>query len=141
MLLLNCSCVFSSINWFVSLLPSHIVFMVPMLHNSGSNCSATQSLLMMPALSPSMKISMQYTAEQGIGATLVLEYFYFLYRQPMKQTIGRHVLDLAAKEYQTSGTQASVCKLIGKAFHEHDADRDLLCPILWRLQKRIRSGS
>ncbi|KAI6022615.1 hypothetical protein EDC04DRAFT_3092751 [Pisolithus marmoratus] len=89
----------------------------------------------MPTMANSMQYSLQYTAEQGTGTILVLEYLYFL----LQGKDGKHDvqvdLDLAVGEYQTSGTRESVLKLINEAFQEHGKNMELLCPILVQVAK------
>ncbi|KAI6035734.1 hypothetical protein EDC04DRAFT_2193876 [Pisolithus marmoratus] len=65
--------------WFASLLSLLTCLLCsPCIINQVPDIQQSLYHLRMPTLSYSMKYSMQYTAEHGIGAILVLEYLYFL---------------------------------------------------------------
>ncbi|KAI6038359.1 hypothetical protein EDC04DRAFT_1995361 [Pisolithus marmoratus] len=130
-LLLNSVCAFASSNWFVSLLPfPHCLLCSPCyIIQVPYMVQSFMTPLTMPALSPSIQYSMQYTAEQGI------EYMYFLLQATDGKQDWQAYLDVAAEEYENSGTRASVCKLIKAAFQEHDANLDILCPIFVQVAK------
>ncbi|KAI6014634.1 hypothetical protein EDC04DRAFT_2608985 [Pisolithus marmoratus] len=91
-----------------------------------SNIQESMYTLEMPPLSDSVLYSMQYTAEQGIGTVLVLEYLYFLLQA---------ALDFAIAAYQTSGIRESVCKLINEAIQHHGNDMENLSPIFVQIAK------
>ncbi|KAI6004570.1 hypothetical protein EDC04DRAFT_1015076 [Pisolithus marmoratus] len=124
------------ISWFVSLLsastplswsPCYII-QIP-------NIQQSLYTLRMPTLSNSKEYSLQYTAEQGIGAILILEYLYFVLQVKDQRNDFQVALDLAVHVYQTSGTRDSVCKLINEAFQQHGEDVEILCPILLQVAK------
>ncbi|KAI6002678.1 hypothetical protein EDC04DRAFT_1039011 [Pisolithus marmoratus] len=100
-----------------------------------SNIQQSMYTLEMPPLSDSVLYSMQYTAEQGIGTTLVLEYLYFLLQGKDGQIDVQAVLDLAVAAYQTSGIRESVCKLINEAIQQHGNDMENLSPIFVQIAK------
>ncbi|KAI6041132.1 hypothetical protein EDC04DRAFT_1330346 [Pisolithus marmoratus] len=76
--------------------------------------AASFRLLRMPTLSNSKPYSLKYTAEQGIGVILVLEYLYFCCRQKLDKMTCR----------------SSVSKLVTKAVQEYGENVEILCPIL-----------
>ncbi|KAI6013898.1 hypothetical protein EDC04DRAFT_680293 [Pisolithus marmoratus] len=125
-----------SSNWFVSLLSaSTCLLWSPCNANQVPDIQQPLYHLRMPTLSNSMQHSLQFTAEHGIGAILVLEYFYFLVQDKDARNDLQAALDLSVAEYQTSGTRESVCKHINEAFQAHGENVDILCPILLQVAK------
>lgn len=100
------------------------VFQVPhLLHES--------ALVSIPILSSSLKTSMAFIVEHGIGSILVFEYFYFLLQVNQENQAGvKKCMSLAVKEYQMSGVQATVIDLIASALQTHGENVEILCPIL-----------
>ncbi|KAI5980438.1 hypothetical protein EDC04DRAFT_79275 [Pisolithus marmoratus] len=123
-------------SWFASLLSlSTCLLCSPCIINQVPDIQESLYHLRMPTLSHSMKYSMQYTAEHGIGAILILEYLYFLLHVKDPRNDLQVALDLSVDEYQSSGTRESVCKLINGAFKEHGENVEILCPILLQIAK------
>ena len=57
------------------------------------------------------------------GCILVFEYSYFLFQ---KLEDARKTLDLAVKEYESSGTQANVLNALQHAIEQYSNDHDAL---------------
>ncbi|KAI6016055.1 hypothetical protein PISMIDRAFT_689537, partial [Pisolithus microcarpus 441] len=89
--------------------------------------------LKIPTFSTSMQYSAQNIAQNGIGAILVFEYLYFLLQVKPGRNDLQEDLNLAGEEYQSSGIQAKVNKLIQEAFQNHDDNVEVLCPILVKI--------
>lgn len=89
-----------------------------------------------PALSTSLKSPMRFIAEHGIGTILVFESLYFLLqvKKESQQDIQAHVT-LAVEQYQTSGVQGRVIKLIEEAFSRHGENVEDLWPVLVDIAK------
>ena len=74
------------------------------------------------------KISFSYILhKQFKGCILVFEYSYFLLQ---KNDDAKNVLDLSVKEYQSSGTQATVLKALQHAINEHENEHDALMQVI-----------
>ncbi|KAI6097634.1 hypothetical protein EDD16DRAFT_596921 [Pisolithus croceorrhizus] len=82
-----------------------------------------------------LPFSLQYIAEQGLGAILVFEYLYFLLQVQGGWDNLQDSLTLAVKEYQSSGTHAKVNESIQKAFEKYGDNVDNLCPVLVHIAK------
>jgi len=65
--------------------------------------------------------------KQFKGCILVFEYSYFLLQ---KNGDARNTLDLAVKEYQSSGTQATVFNALQRAIKEHGNNCDILMEVI-----------
>ncbi|KAI6020602.1 hypothetical protein EDC04DRAFT_395438 [Pisolithus marmoratus] len=103
------------ISWFVSVLSvSTCLLWSPCYINQVPSIQQSFYHLRMPTLSNSKKYSLQYTAEQSIGAILILEYFYFL---------------LQVKD------QRNDLQVINEAFQEHGDNVENLFPILFQVAK------
>ena len=61
------------------------------------------------------------------GCILVFEYCYFLSHT---NSNAKHVLDIALREYQESGTQAIVSNVLQDAIKEHSNDHDTLMNVI-----------
>ncbi|KAI6008592.1 hypothetical protein EDC04DRAFT_2610894 [Pisolithus marmoratus] len=77
--------------------------------------------LQMPALSTSVQHTMRYIAEHGIVEEDQQDFQRFL--------------TMAVEEYQTSGVQARVNKLVAVAFQHHGDNAEALCPVLVDIAK------
>ncbi|KAI6000264.1 hypothetical protein EDC04DRAFT_1070728 [Pisolithus marmoratus] len=106
-------------SWFVSLLSLLTCLLwSPCTINQVQPIQQSLYFLRMPTLSNSMENSLQYTAEHGIGAILVLEYLYFL---------------LQIKDQRND--LESVHKIINEAFQDHGENVEILCLILLQVAK------
>ncbi|KAI6022295.1 hypothetical protein BKA83DRAFT_4126019 [Pisolithus microcarpus] len=78
----------------------------------------------MPTLSSSMQYSMQYYAEHALDGET-----WLMIVQGGRNNF-QECLNLAVKEYETSGIHTKVDELIQKAFENHGKNVDDLCPHL-----------
>lgn len=62
-----------------------------------------------------------YLSENSTACILILEYSYFYLESNEEDPIG--VFASAIKEYQSSGTQTTVCKALKKAIKLHENDK------------------
>ncbi|KAL4062424.1 hypothetical protein V8B97DRAFT_1877854 [Scleroderma yunnanense] len=67
------------------------------------------------------------TITHGVGCILVFEYFYFC---SQAQGDPKDIFVHAFKEYQNSGTQATVCKALQQAIQQHDHFSDKLQQVI-----------
>ncbi|KAI6019406.1 hypothetical protein PISMIDRAFT_682696 [Pisolithus microcarpus 441] len=70
------------------------------------------------------------------GTLLVFEYLYFLLQVPAGREGIQEDLNLAAKEYQSSGIHAKVNKLIQEALQSHGDNVEILCLILVKIAQQ-----
>lgn len=68
--------------------------------------------------------SSQYFPKNYTGCILILEYSYFYLQSDEQDPI--HVFASAVKQYQSSGTQAAICKALKKAIQVHRDNKDKL---------------
>ena len=74
------------------------------------------------------KISFSHVlSKQFKACILVFEYSYFLLQQ---NGDARNTLALAVKEYQSSGTKATVLSALQHAIKEHSNDYNALMPVI-----------
>lgn len=68
--------------------------------------------------------SPEFFPQNSTGCILILEYSYFYLQSDEQDPI--HVFASAVKQYQSSGTQAAVCKALKKAIQVHGNNKDKL---------------
>ncbi|KIM50075.1 hypothetical protein SCLCIDRAFT_1225494, partial [Scleroderma citrinum Foug A] len=80
----------------------------------------------LPSMCPFFMVSpMHKSIIHGAGCIIVFEYSFFLLQKGGDVT-SRNALDLSVKEYETSGTQATVLSALQHAIKEHSNDHDTL---------------
>ncbi|OAX33700.1 hypothetical protein K503DRAFT_869383 [Rhizopogon vinicolor AM-OR11-026] len=73
----------------------------------------------------------------GIATTLILEYSFFLLQQD-KSLKPAKSLELAAAEYETSGTPAAIQKAVQDFLSQDDGDDEKLCKMMMDITLRNR---